>query len=192
MYRVKVVCDNNFIKGSDIDKAIDSLLKMFKKRFVRKSKPLASDSNMERIYQYDGMTHDELRIMKKILDTNKTRIHLKTIHSELAEEKAASATSARKKARRLRKSSDLAAVCAKDKKVRDAKQAPSSSVASSEKLSTRSRSERSAASRASITPHGSEASFGSSPEADSKSAVAQEMRALCTSMQSLIDRLEQL
>lgn len=176
MYRVKVVCDNNFTKGSDIDKSIESLLKMFKKRFSRKRKPLASDSSMERIYEYENMTHDELRIMKKILETNKTRVHLKTIVSVLADEKAKDAKQA-KKAQRL---------------------SPGSSVESSVKLSRRLPSSsslasaQSAASRARTTPSGSEASFGSLPEADSKSAVLQEMRELCTSMQTLIERLEQL
>lgn len=81
MSTIRVICDANFTKASAIDKSVEKLLKMFKKRFDSKSRPFDDDSNVECRYQYANLSHDEVRIMKKLLNSKGALIHLKRIES---------------------------------------------------------------------------------------------------------------
>lgn len=81
MSSIRVICDANFTKASVIDKSVEKLLKMFKKRFDSKSRPLDDDSNVSCIYRYGNLSHDEVRIMKKLLNSKGDLIHLKRIES---------------------------------------------------------------------------------------------------------------
>lgn len=81
MYSVKLICDGNFTKASVVDKSIENVLKMFKKHFSRKSKPLSDDSDVEFHYEYQNLSHDELRILKKLVNSNRSVIHFKGIET---------------------------------------------------------------------------------------------------------------
>lgn len=159
MYTVKVVCDSNFTEATEIDKSVDKLLKMFKKHAACKSKPLASDSNMECIYEYRGLSHDELRIMKRLLSTKGSSISLKAIESCVEND-----NSHHKKRKKSRK----------DRKAKRASSVASSTNGSSvdEELGSESAQSEVATNE------------------DTASALICEARELCTSMRSLIDRLE--
>lgn len=81
MYSVKLICDGNFAKASAVDKSVESVLKMFTKHFCRKARPLNEESDLELHYEYDKLSHDELRIMKKLVAANRALIHLKVIET---------------------------------------------------------------------------------------------------------------
>lgn len=163
MYTVKVVCDGNFTEATEIDKSVDKLMKMFKKHAACKSKPLASDSNMECIYEYRGLSHDELRIMKRLLSTRGGSISLKAIESCVEND-----NSHHKKRKKSRK----------DKKAKRSTSS-TSSVASSTNGSSVDEELGSESAQSEVVP-----------TEDTASALICEARELCTSMRSLIDRLE--
>lgn len=117
MYTVKVVCDGNFVEASDIDSAIERVLSMFKKRLVGKSQPLASDSNMECIYEYKGLTHDELRILKRLLKTNGGSVSLKSIDSWVENDSKTRATRKGKKSKRSHSSTSSLVLSSKESSV---------------------------------------------------------------------------
>ena len=79
MFSAKVICDGNFTKSSQIDKSVENVLKMFKKHFSKKSKPLNDDSDIELVYEYKNLTCDELRILKRLVKSNRSIIHFKRI-----------------------------------------------------------------------------------------------------------------
>ena len=81
MHSVDLTCDLNFTKCSDVDKAVNGALKMFRKRFHRKTTRLDGDSNSEAVYTYRGMTHDEVRILKKIVRAKAAKMHFKRVES---------------------------------------------------------------------------------------------------------------
>ncbi|CAM9710434.1 unnamed protein product [Ectocarpus sp. 6 AP-2014] len=81
MFSVEVTCDLNFTQASAVDKAVKKALKMFQKHFDCKKTRLDADSNTEAVYRYQGMTHDETRIMKKLVHTKAMKIHLKSVES---------------------------------------------------------------------------------------------------------------
>jgi len=79
MASVKVICDSNFTKTEDIDKSIGKVLKMFSKHLEKTTAPLSKSSDMECVYLYTKLTPDKVRLMKKMLKSNKTLLHFKKI-----------------------------------------------------------------------------------------------------------------
>ena len=79
MSSVRVVCDSNFTKTADIDKSVGKVLKMFKSHLEKKTAPLSKSSDMECVYLYTKLTPDKVRLMKKLLNSNKTLLHFKEI-----------------------------------------------------------------------------------------------------------------
>lgn len=79
MASVRVICDSNFTKTQDIDKSVSKVLKMFSKHFDKKTAPLNKNSDMECVYFYSKLTPEEIRLMKKILNNNKTLLHFKEL-----------------------------------------------------------------------------------------------------------------
>ena len=79
MASVRVVCDANFKKSEDVDKSVKKVLKMFSKHFVEKMAPLNEDSDMECVYVYDDLTPEQVRILKKLLNQNKTLLNFKEV-----------------------------------------------------------------------------------------------------------------
>lgn len=76
---VRVVCDSNFKKTEDVDKTVLKVLKMFSEHFTKKMTPLNEDSDMECVYVYDNLTPDQVRLLKKLLNQNKTLLNFKEI-----------------------------------------------------------------------------------------------------------------
>lgn len=76
---VRVVCDANFKKSDDVDKSVAKVLKMFSDHFVEKTSPLSKDSDMECVYVYDDLTPEQVRILKRLLNQNKTLLNFKEI-----------------------------------------------------------------------------------------------------------------
>lgn len=81
MYTVRVTCDVNFTQESEIDRAVDKTLKMFKQRFDGRATHLDDESNSKRVYTYRRMSNDEVRILKKLLKTKGAQIHLSDVES---------------------------------------------------------------------------------------------------------------
>ena len=79
MASVKVICDSNFTKTEDIDKSIGKVLKMFSKHLQKTTAPLSKSSDMECVYLYTKLSPDKVRLMKKMLKSNKTLLHFKEI-----------------------------------------------------------------------------------------------------------------
>lgn len=79
MASVRVVCDSNFTKTGDVDKSVAKVLKMFSQHFVKKAAPLSKNSDMECVYFYKNLTCDNIQLMKKLLNNNKTLLHFKEI-----------------------------------------------------------------------------------------------------------------
>lgn len=79
MTGVRIVCDSNFKETKDVDKSVSKVLKMFSEHFQKKTTPLNKDSDMECVYVYNNLTPDQVRLMKKILNQNKSLINFKEI-----------------------------------------------------------------------------------------------------------------
>lgn len=96
MASVRVVCDANFKKSEDVDKSVKKVLKMFSKHFVEKMTPLNEDSDMECVYVYDDLTPEQVRILKKLLNQNKTLLNFKKVMVSNPNEKKKRAQSTKK------------------------------------------------------------------------------------------------
>ena len=79
MASVKVICDSNFTKTEDVDKSVGKVLKMFSKHLEKKTAPLSKSSDMECVYLYTKLSPDKVRLMKKMLNSNKTLLHFKEL-----------------------------------------------------------------------------------------------------------------
>ena len=77
MTRVRIVCDSNFKKTEDVDRSIAKVLKMFSEHFVKKMAPLNEESDMECVYVYDDLTPEQVRLLKRLLNHNKTLLNFK-------------------------------------------------------------------------------------------------------------------
>lgn len=77
MTRVRIVCDSNFKKTEDVDRSIAKVLKMFSEHFVKKMAPLNEESDMECVYVYDDLTSEQVRLLKRLLNHNKTLLNFK-------------------------------------------------------------------------------------------------------------------
>jgi len=76
---VKLICNCNFKKQSDIDETVFKIFKMFSSHLVKNSSPINKDSDIECVYRYDKLTVDHLRMFKKLADSNKSAIYLKEV-----------------------------------------------------------------------------------------------------------------
>lgn len=76
---VKVVCSSNFKKPEDVDKVVHKVLKMFKKYFVKRECPINKDSDMDCVYLYNGLSNEQLRMLKNLLKSNKSVLQFKKI-----------------------------------------------------------------------------------------------------------------
>ena len=77
---LKLVCNCNFKKQSDIDDSVFKIFKMFSEHMVKKSSPIHKDSSdISCVYRYEKLTADHLRMFKKLADSNKASIYLKEI-----------------------------------------------------------------------------------------------------------------
>ena len=79
MTRVRIVCDSNFRKTEDVDESVAKVLKMFSQHFVKKMAPLNEESDMECVYIYDNLTPEKVRLLKRLLNHNKTLLNFKEI-----------------------------------------------------------------------------------------------------------------
>lgn len=79
MTRVRIICDSNFKKTEDVEKSVEKVLKMFSEHFVKKMAPLNEESDMECVYIYDGLTPEQVRLLKRLLNHNKTLLNFKEI-----------------------------------------------------------------------------------------------------------------
>lgn len=79
MTRVRIVCDSNFRKTEDVDESVAKVLKMFSQYFVKKMAPLNEESDMECVYIYDNLTPEKVRLLKRLLNHNKTLLNFKEI-----------------------------------------------------------------------------------------------------------------
>ena len=79
MASVRVICDSNFTKTEDVDKSVGKVLKMFSKHLEKKTAPLSKSSDMECVYLYTKLSPDKVRLMKKMLNSNKTLLHFKEL-----------------------------------------------------------------------------------------------------------------
>lgn len=77
MTRVRIVCDSNFKKTEDVDRSIAKVLKMFSEHFVKKMAPLNEESDMECVYVYDDLTSEQVRLLKRLLNHNKSLLNFK-------------------------------------------------------------------------------------------------------------------
>ena len=77
MTRVRIVCDSNFKKTEDVDQSIAKVLKMFSEHFVKKMAPLNEESDMECVYVYDDLTSEQVRLLKRLLNHNKSLLNFK-------------------------------------------------------------------------------------------------------------------
>lgn len=73
------MCDSNFRKTEDVDKSVEKVLKMFSEHFVKKMAPLNEESDMECVYVYDNLTPEKVRLLKRLLNHNKTLLNFKEI-----------------------------------------------------------------------------------------------------------------
>lgn len=146
---------------------------MFKNRFDCKSKPLATDSNMECVYEYGGLSHDEVRIMKKLLSTHGSSISLKAVESCAESDNG---TKSKKKKRKTKES--------EGNKPTERLHSSTSSVSSSEC------SDRSSVDETPDTESPHDEIVSVSSVSDTRDAVIREVRMLCTRMHSLMDQLE--
>ena len=171
MFSVEVTCDLNFTKASAVDKAVNKALKMFQKHFDCKKTRLDADSNSEAVYSYQGMTHDELRIMKKIVHTKAIKIHLKSVQSRENEDdtdgerdKKVSGTKAKHRGKSVAPiDSPLPSRVGDD--------SPTSSQAGDDDSATSSQT-------------------GDAPSSETRLDIVQEMRQLFTRAHVLLDKLE--
>lgn len=89
---VKIVCDSNFKKTKDVDKTVKKVLKMFSDHFVEKMAPLSKNSDVECVYVYDNLSNHQYRLLKRLLNQNKTLLNFKEIIVVEADGKKASPT----------------------------------------------------------------------------------------------------
>ena len=84
MSTVKITCNCNFKKVEDVSSNVKKVFKMFESYFVKEDSPINKDSEIECIYIYKDLSVDNLRVFKKIAESNKTMLNLSNI--EIIEE----------------------------------------------------------------------------------------------------------
>jgi len=78
---VKLVCNCNFNTSEEkVDKMVFKIFKMFHDKLTSNSSPIDKDtSDITCVYVYDKLTTENVRIFKKLAESNKTSIYLKEI-----------------------------------------------------------------------------------------------------------------
>ena len=79
MSTIILTLNSNFTDPSDLDKKVKNVFKMFKKYLKNTSSPISKESDMESLYEYNNLTPDNVRIFKKLAESNKSLLSLKDI-----------------------------------------------------------------------------------------------------------------
>ena len=79
MSTILLTLNSNFTDPSDLDKKVKNVFKMFKKHLKNTSSPMNKESDMESLYEYNNLTIDNVRIFKKLAESNKSLLSLKDI-----------------------------------------------------------------------------------------------------------------
>ena len=79
MSTILLILNSNFTDPSDLDKKVKNVFKMFKNHLKNTSSPMSKESDMESIYEYNKLTPDNIRIFKKLAESNKSILNLKEI-----------------------------------------------------------------------------------------------------------------
>ena len=79
MSTILLTLNSNFTDPSDLDKKVKNVFKMFKKHLKNTSSPMSEESDMESLYEYNNLTPDNIRIFKKLAESNKSLLSLKDI-----------------------------------------------------------------------------------------------------------------
>lgn len=181
MFSVEVTCNLNFTQASAVDKAVKKALKMFQKHFDCKKTRLDADSNSEAVYRYQGMTHDETRIMKKLVHTKAIKIHLKSVESREHDDDSGGEGDNKVSGTKVKHRGKVSGT--KEKR-RGKSAAPIDSPLPSQAgdNSTTSSQAGDDSATSSLT--------GDAPLSETRLDIIQEMRQLCTRAHVLLDKLE--
>ena len=79
MSTILLTLNSNFTDPSDLDKKVKNVFKMFKNHLKNTSSPMSKESDMESVYEYNKLTPDNVRIFKKLAESNKSVLSLKDI-----------------------------------------------------------------------------------------------------------------
>ena len=79
MSTILLILNSNFTDPSDLDKKVKNVFKMFKNHLKNTSSPMSKESDMESVYEYNKLTPDNVRIFKKLAESNKSVLSLKDI-----------------------------------------------------------------------------------------------------------------
>jgi len=79
MSTIILTLNSNFTDPSDLDKKVKNVFKMFKNHLKNTSSPMSKESDMESVYEYNKLTPDNVRIFKKLAESNKSVLSLKDI-----------------------------------------------------------------------------------------------------------------
>ena len=79
MSTIILTLNSNFTDPSDLDKKVKNVFKMFKNHLKNTSSPMSKESDMESLYEYNKLTPDNVRIFKRLAESNKSVLSLKDI-----------------------------------------------------------------------------------------------------------------
>ncbi len=79
MSTIILTLNSNFTDPSDLDKKVKNVFKMFKSHLKNKTSPISKESDMESVYEYNNLNPDNVRIFKKLSESNKSILNLKDI-----------------------------------------------------------------------------------------------------------------
>ena len=79
MSTILLTLNSNFTDPSDLDKKVKNVFKMFKNHLKNTSSPMSKESDMESLYEYNKLTPDNVRIFKRLAESNKSVLNLKDI-----------------------------------------------------------------------------------------------------------------
>ena len=79
MSTILLTLNSNFTDPSDLDKKVKNVFKMFKDHLKNTSSPMSKESDMESLYEYNKLTPDNVRIFKRLAESNKSVLSLKDI-----------------------------------------------------------------------------------------------------------------
>ena len=79
MSTILLTLNSNFTDPSDLDKKVKNVFKMFKNHLKNTSSPMSKESDMESVYEYNKLTPDNVRIFKRLAESNKSVLSLKDI-----------------------------------------------------------------------------------------------------------------
>ena len=79
MSTILLTLNSNFTDPSDLDKKVKNVFKMFQNHLKNTTSPISKESDMESVYEYNKLTPDNVRIFKKLAESNKSVLSLKDI-----------------------------------------------------------------------------------------------------------------